>query len=274
MIDNNFNTELQEMKDRIRWIRKQNHLSQVDFAKALNVSQSVISLIESGNASVSIEILKRLSSKFDLSCDWLIYGQDRYVRLSSDNNFIPLVDAEAEAGYISGTSDATSMDSLQLYKIPGFENGQFRIFEVAGDSMLPSLHAKDKIICDRLSNHNELVEGSIYVVVTQKNIVVKRVYFSQGDRNSLLFKSDNRHYADERLPVNEALELWTLRAKITSSFIDQSFAQNERMDFLEEDLNKIKEQVSLLLKKSSAKSAPTPETTDPDQVSDFSAKKN
>ncbi len=239
----NVSTAPQEIKDRIRKIRKENHLSQVEFAQKLNVSQSVISLIESGNASVSIEIIKRLSTEFDLSCDWLIYGKDRYTRLSVQNSFIPLVSIEAEAGYISSYNDPDYAHSLDLYRLPGYENGEYRIFMVEGDSMIPSIHPHDKVVCEKIDNPASVVEGTLNVVISKSNIVVKRIYFWEQDRNMIVLKSDNQHYTEERLPLSEVKQMWAVRAKLTSSFIDQSYAQNERMDMLEKELQVIKDQV-------------------------------
>lgn len=240
-----------EMKDRIRKIRKENHLSQVEFAKKLNVSQSVISLIESGNASVSIEIVKRLSAQFDLSCDWLIYGQEKYTRLSVQNNFIPLVNGEAEAGYISNADDPKYSHTLSLYKLPGFENGEYRIFIVEGDSMVPVIHPHDKIVCEKVPAIEALVEGTLNVVVSKAGIVVKRTYFWEKDKNFIVLKSENQHYTEERVPVEDVLEVWSVRAKLTTSFLDQSHAHNERMDSLERELGLIRKQVGALANHSS-----------------------
>lgn len=250
------------MKDRIRNIRKKNHLSQVELAKKLGVSQSVISLIESGHASVSIEILKRVSEQFDVSCDWLIYGKDKYTRLSVKNSFVPFISAEAEAGYISNHQDPEYTSSLNLYKLPDFENGEFRIFMADSDSMVPSIHPHDKVICEKLDKPEMLVEGTINVLVTKNNIVMKRIYFWEQDRNYIVLKSDNRHYTEERIPKTSVLEMWAVRAKLTTSFVDESSAQNERMDSLERDLTSIKDQVAQLLRKPESETEAPPALLD------------
>lgn len=236
------------LKDRVKKLRKENHLSQVQLASQLGVSQSVISLIESGQASVSIEILKKLSEQFNISCDWLIYGKDKYVRLTTSNAFIPMVNIEAKAGYIENHTSEDFIEALDLYKIPGFTSGNFRLFEVEGDSMIPAITPHDKIICERAEDHRSLAEGTLNVIVTQKDIVVKRTYYSeQGDK--LILKSDNADYKDMTIALDQVLEIWEVKAKLTNTFVSQSFASHSRIEKLEKDMQGIKHQLSSLLSK-------------------------
>ncbi len=235
------------MNERIKKLRKDNKLSQVKFADMLGITQSVVSLIESGHSNVSVEILKRLSENFGVSVDWLVYGKEKYVRLSRDNSFIPLINVEAKAGYIQNHLDDEFMEKLDLYKIPGFEKGDHRIFEVEGDSMIPSILPRDWIVC-KGSDLSEIIEGSLCVVVTSKDIVVKRIYRDKNNPKVIILKSDNADYNDMSIRIADVKELWGVQAKITNNFVSASLEQTKRMDDLERELKEIKSQLSELLK--------------------------
>ncbi len=234
-------SENTSINQRFKTIRKENQLSQVELAKRLGVSQSVVSLIESGHSSVSVEVLKKLSHEFDLSADWLIFGGANFEKISTRNGYIPLVHAEAKAGYLTNHNEENYPDTLALYKIPGFEDGDFRIFLVDGDSMLPSLHPHDKLVCQRFPEGQKIVDGSLYVMVTTKNILVKRLYTSQENPDFYVLRSDNHHYPEDKIDNDEVKEIWEVKTKLTSSFVDDTFAQTSRISGIEEDISDLKE---------------------------------
>jgi transcriptional regulator with XRE-family HTH domain len=235
------------MNERIKRLRKEHKLSQVKFADMLGITQSVVSLMESGHSNVSVDVLRKLSEQFGVSVDWLVYGKDNYVRLSRENSFIPLINVEAKAGYIENHIDDSFMEKLDLYKIPGFEKGDHRIFEVEGDSMVPTIMPRDWIIC-RGTGLDNLIEGSLCVIVTGNDIVVKRVYKDRENPKVVILKSDNSDYNDMSIRTQDIAQLWAVQAKITNSFVSGSMENVKRMDDLENELKEIKGQLSELLK--------------------------
>lgn len=63
--------------DRIKLIRESNKLSQVNFAKTLNVSKQTVSNWENNNVQPSVDILKDIAIKFNVSSDFLLELDDR-----------------------------------------------------------------------------------------------------------------------------------------------------------------------------------------------------
>ncbi len=235
------------LRDRVKIVRKENDLSQVEFAKHLGITQSVVSLIESGRASVSVDVLQKISDKFDVSCDWLIYGKNKYARLSYKRDFVPLVNVEAKAGYLDNHIEPDYLETLELYKVPGFEKGDYRIFEVEGNSMIPSILPSDKIICGKVEALDKLTEGTICVIVNEKDIIVKRVYYSRKKADRLILKSDNPDFKNIEMRVKEIKEIWQVQAKITNAFTSPSDSSSKRMDELEGELKQIRKQLGELL---------------------------
>ncbi|MBQ9103895.1 MAG: helix-turn-helix transcriptional regulator [Clostridia bacterium] len=61
-----------EFKNRLRELRIEKNVSQVEIAKLLNMSKMAISHWEKGNSEPCIEQLKILAKYFDVSVDYLI----------------------------------------------------------------------------------------------------------------------------------------------------------------------------------------------------------
>lgn len=61
-----------EFKIRLKELRKERGISQVEIAKMLNMSKMAVSHWEKGNSEPSIEQLKVLAQFFDVSIDYLV----------------------------------------------------------------------------------------------------------------------------------------------------------------------------------------------------------
>lgn len=59
---------------RIRGIREDHELTQVQLGKTLGLSASYISHLEAGNRNMSLDVLISISNKFDVSLEYLIFG--------------------------------------------------------------------------------------------------------------------------------------------------------------------------------------------------------
>lgn len=58
--------------NRIRELREQRNLKQVELAKAINVRQNTLSTWETGRYEPDLEMLTRLANYFDVSVDYLL----------------------------------------------------------------------------------------------------------------------------------------------------------------------------------------------------------
>lgn len=68
--------DVNESGKRIRQLRKQNGFTQEEFAGRLNMDRSVLSRIESGKYACTIDFLVQVSSFFDVSMDYLVFGKE------------------------------------------------------------------------------------------------------------------------------------------------------------------------------------------------------
>ncbi len=71
------------LNERIKQLRTERGITQVELAKKLNVSKQAVSNWENDNIQPSIEILMKLSDYFSVSCDYLLGLDDKkYLEIS------------------------------------------------------------------------------------------------------------------------------------------------------------------------------------------------
>lgn len=132
------------------------------------------------------------------------------------------VPVKARAGYLRGYGDADYMVSLPSYRLPGLNNGSYRMFEVDGPSMAPNIMSGDRVVGQWVSNMEEMRDNRVYVIVSRNGVVVKRVINRLKERGKIYLKSDtvaHRHdFPTVELDPSEILEIWYCRLKLSGDF--------------------------------------------------------
>ena len=75
------------MKDRIRGIRKSEHLTQTEFGKRIGASRAMIASYEGGAVIPSEPILKLIAREFNVSYNWLKNGDSDGLRMHEESRF-------------------------------------------------------------------------------------------------------------------------------------------------------------------------------------------
>lgn len=99
---------MSEIAERVIQIRKENNLSQSQFASKLGLQRTIISLCESGKRDFSERTLRDICSCFDINYDWLKNGigdkknniSDSIIVLLSKEFDLDEIDIEIIKGYI------------------------------------------------------------------------------------------------------------------------------------------------------------------------------
>lgn len=73
------------MKDRIRTIRKNEKMTQGEFAKSLNLTQNYISLVETGVRTLSERAILDICRKFGINYNWLVSGKGEMYQYDEDD---------------------------------------------------------------------------------------------------------------------------------------------------------------------------------------------
>ncbi|MDF9800356.1 transcriptional regulator with XRE-family HTH domain [Catalinimonas alkaloidigena] len=251
------------MEERILSLRRLLNLSQKDFANKISITQAALSQIESGKTMLSVSTMYSLIRAFELRTDWLLFGQGEIFShqkidtargtppnsQNTSNQLIPFVDKDAEAGYPDNCADSEYIKTLGAYRIPGFEEGKFRMFNISGDSMHPHLCENEVVITEAVDKIESIQENQLCVIISSDGIVAKRVF--HDNNNTLLLKSDNPKYKAYKLAYSDVIEIWEIKGKITTEFLNKTKGSTDerlfthRLEELEKTVDILKSALKL-----------------------------
>lgn len=139
-------------------------------------------------------------------------------------DLISMVHVKAQAGYLRGYGDPHFIEKLPAFNLPIIKGGgQYRMFEVDGDSMLQigggGLHDGDIVISQYVEDIFSIKDRRVYVVISTEGVCVKRVLNRLKDKEHpvLICQSDNKNgqHADIIVRAHEIIEVWELKAYIS-----------------------------------------------------------
>jgi len=245
---------------KITQLRKQLGLSQHEFAKRIGITQGALSQLENQKSTLSLNTIFNISAEFDIDCNWLIMGDSNTIyrntsehdvdihqkRAHGADNLIPLIQEEAHAGYINQSDDVDYINALNAYRIPGFESGDYRMFEIEGDSMMPTIHPREIVVTERVEEWDKIENGTLVVLIAEDGIVAKRFYFHDEQSSYLLLKSDNPIYKTYSLSKQDVREIWEIKAKITNVLHTDLPATQARFNAIESEILELKSKMEQL----------------------------
>lgn len=161
---------------------------------------------------------------------------------SGEENIL-YVPVQARAGYLVGRSDPDFLQTLPAFRLPGLRNATYRMFDVSGPSMAPTIGDGDKVISSFVESIDDIIDDRVYVVVTHDGIVVKRVLNRVSARGKLVLKSDTVAHRQEfrtyEIDYDSVVELWYCRMKLSGDFSAPSEIYS-RLNELESDVTELK----------------------------------
>lgn len=201
-------------------------------AEKIGMHPQCLSDILKHKREVTSKILEQAVEHLNLNAVYLLNGQgemfcaDSTIEtqstaysnddVSSQITYVPIA---AQAGYIEQIMDPIFEGDLPKFSLPNqkFLQGTLRCFDVAGDSMEPTLIDGDKIICRKVDNDswlNNIKSDFVYVIITDNGIVVKRLQNNLKTKGTITLISDNERYTSVELDGSEIKEVWTVVMKI------------------------------------------------------------
>ena len=153
----------------LRHLRKQRGWTQEEFANKLNIKRSLVGAYEEERAEPRLEVMEAICSLFKLSLEDFLF-QDltgstpkgvsylesrRQLKMMAESAQISFVPVKAAAGYLAGYADPEFVDELNTFTLPMLAPGQYRAFEIVGDSMLPT-PSGSVIVGEKVENFDEV----------------------------------------------------------------------------------------------------------------------
>jgi transcriptional regulator with XRE-family HTH domain len=240
----------------LRYLRKLRGWTQEEFANKLNIKRSLLGAYEEERAEPRIDVLEQVGDMFRLTLDDLLrkdlseqkgtyLSKRRALKMAGTRTEIPFVPMKAAAGYLAGYADPEFIDELNTFTLPMLTGGNYRAFEIVGDSMLPT--PSGSVIVGEKVNDLEEVKNDTPCIVVSRNegIVYKRVQKNGRVKNKLTLVSDNPTFHPYTVSTEEVIEMWQAQMVIS-----RPPAQNRwDMSQLASVVNGLQQQVSSLKKR-------------------------
>lgn len=245
---------MNKLAQNIKYLRKKIKTSQGDLADELGIARTTMGDYERGKTEPNLEMLVKLSAKFEVDIHELIVSdlshnelevvrQDnlRVLAISVDQDNkenIELVDTKAEAGYLDSYTDPEYIRDLPKISFPNIPSGTFRGFEIRGDSMLP-MESGSIVLCSYVENIEQIKDGKTYIIVSQEQGLVYKRVLNKKEESKLILRSDNESYLPYEIDYENVSEVWQYYAHL--SFSDTKATFNY---ILEEKLADIQKKVT------------------------------
>lgn len=241
----------------LKYLRKLRGWTQEEFANKLGIKRSLVGAYEEERADPRLDVLQVVSEIFKLTLHELLTKElgnqsgtyltrrRQMKMMSAERNLIHFVPVKAAAGYLANYADSEFIDELNTFTLPMLSGGNYRAFEIIGDSMLPT-PSGSIIVCEKIEDLNDVKNDQPYIVVSRnEGIVYKRVEKNNRYKNKLTLVSDNPQYQPYQINTEDVAELW--HAQMVISKVSQQ--QRWDMNSLASMVNNLQSQVSTLKKK-------------------------
>jgi transcriptional regulator with XRE-family HTH domain len=222
----------------LKYLRKLRGWTQEEFANKLKIKRSLLGAYEEERAEPRIEVLEMVGDIFKLTLDELLLteigdnkgsylAKRRAQKLAAGNSEISFVPVKAAAGYLAGYADPEYIDELNTFTLPMLSPGNYRAFEIIGDSMLPT-PSGSIIIGEMTPNLDDVKSNQTYVVISRnEGIVYKRVMKNGKSKGKLTLVSDNSSYQPYTVNANDILEMWKANMVITKANVQPRWDVNQ-----------------------------------------------
>jgi len=241
----------------LKYLRKLRGWTQEEFAQKLRIKRSLLGAYEEERAEPRIEVLEAVADMFKLTLDDLLrkdvsdnkttsyIAKRRAQKLSGGRTDIPFVPVKAAAGYLNGYGDPEFIDELNTFTLPMLSGGDYRAFEILGDSMMPT-PSGSVIVGERVQSLEEIKTNHTYIVVSKsEGIVYKRILKNNRQKNKLTLVSDNPAYQPYTINSDDVLEVWQAQMILSKANTQQRWDVNQLASLV----NNLQQQVSTLKKR-------------------------
>ena len=243
--------------DRIRKLRQENQFSQVFVAQDLFISQAAYSLIENSQNGIVAEHVIRLSELYGVTTDYILKGNTMLLEINPENGFLPFIKIEAQASFVKNLDNPSQLKAQDYFRVPGINSSSenHKLFEVEGDSMVPTIFPKDVVVCQVQENIDNLLNGTLILLITKESVLVKR--FDEFDKKGDIIISDDNPEKQQQvltIPREDIKQIMVVCGKTTTALVPHHHVMSqgkmrmmeESIEFLKKELQKLNEKLKHL----------------------------
>jgi transcriptional regulator with XRE-family HTH domain len=215
----------------LKYIRKQREWTQEEMANQLQIKRSLVGAYEEERAEPRLEVQEAICALLNISLEEFLFqdlsqkgnaGEDsgtgmsyldrrrsmKMDKSSSSAPIVPFVPVKAAAGYLAGYADPEFLDELNTFTLPMLAPGDYRAFEIIGDSMLPT-PSGSVIVGEKVDSIKDVKNSNTYIVVSNSDgVVYKRIINNDDNKEKLTLLSDNPLYEPYQVNSQDIVEVW------------------------------------------------------------------
>ncbi len=242
----------------LKYLRKLRGWTQEEFAQKLRIKRSLLGAYEEERAEPRIDILEVVADMFKLTLDDLLrkdvsdtknnyLARRRAQKMAGGRTDIPFVPVKAAAGYLAGYADPEFVDELNTFTLPMLAGGDYRAFEIVGDSMMPT-PSGSVIVGERVQSLEEIKTNQTYIVVSKTDgIVYKRMMKNNRQKNKFTLVSDNPSYQPYTVNAEDIVEVWQAQMIISKANTQQRWDVGQLANMvsnLQQQVSSIKKRIN------------------------------
>lgn len=240
----------------MKYLRKLRGWTQEEFAQKLRIKRSLLGAYEEERAEPRIDVLEAVCDIFKLTLDDILrrdlsdnkssyLAKRRSMKMAAGRTDIPFVPVKAAAGYLAGYADPEFVDELNTFTLPMLTGGNYRAFEIIGDSMLPT-PSGSVIVGEKVESLDEVKNNAACIVISRtEGIVYKRIQKNGRSKNKLTLISDNPSFHPYTVNADEIIEMWQAQVVISKANTQQRWDMNQLTNIVSD----LQEQVISLKKR-------------------------
>lgn len=227
------------------------------FAESLGVKPAVVNNYTKGKqqSKPGFDVLQKICEIYpDISLEWLIAGKGQMLKgrqatertmltMPDSGVLIPVLNHKVAANYLCGYHSQEQISQLASMVLPNniVRGKQFYAMQVSGDSMEPTLHDGDYVICHihERSDWEYINNGEVCVMVTANNgLQVKRLQNKLLSKGVFTCVSDNKYHLPFDLAPDEINTIWKVSWRLSPDLLDEG-DHNDKLAQLEARLERL-----------------------------------
>ncbi|MDT0677535.1 helix-turn-helix domain-containing protein [Autumnicola musiva] len=243
----------------IRNIRNVKEMSQQAFAGMFELKRGTLGAYEEGRSEPRIETIIKIASHFNISIDDLLTTEltiNKLLKFKNDlapertlnTEYFPEVSCivpASEQDYIRYFDKPHFIEGLPCLRLPVNPDRKFRAYVLTNMEMTGndrSLRPNDIVIGEKIATEkfSNIESGSLVLGLMQDWLFLRKFYIS-GEK--VILRAANKDIDDTEIKLADLKELWLVKYSILSRAPGSSSALANKLDYLEQEFKKLKEQL-------------------------------
>ena len=248
----------------IKKIRTVKNLSQQAFADIFGLKRATLGAYEEGRSEPKIDTVIKVANHFSVTIDCMLTRDltvNELLKFKADivagmheadqETFVevPCITSRNAADYIEYFENDAFVGQLPQLKLPLDSDEALRGYTVQNLEMTHNdkgLYPNDVVVATSfdLKLIQELTEGSMVLVLTDEELILRRFRLSEGQ---VVLSADHINISEKAVAIDQVKELWVVKYvffKRLPVFGEVKSEEEDKMAVLMAEINKIKSQMS------------------------------